>query len=59
MTRNGMRVLDSDIHVFEPPDLWQRYIAPEFRDRAPVGVGVQQIALDGCDLIGVALQSFS
>ena len=37
MAKNGFRVLDSDMHIMEPPDLWQRYIAPEFRDIAPVG----------------------
>src|SRR5215475_7084973 len=26
------------MHVFEPPDLWQRYIAEEFRHAAPVGM---------------------
>ena len=30
-------VLDSDMHLVEPPDLWQRYMEPEYRDRAPVG----------------------
>lgn len=29
---------DSDMHVLEPPDLWQRYIAPEFKHAAPVGM---------------------
>ena len=29
---------DSDMHVLEPPDLWQRYIAPEFAHAAPVGM---------------------
>ena len=37
MAKNGFRVLDSDMHIMEPPDLWPRYIDPEFRDRAPVG----------------------
>jgi uncharacterized protein len=37
MAKNGFRILDSDMHVMEPADLWQRYIAPEYRDRAPVG----------------------
>jgi len=32
------KVLDSDIHIIEPPDLWQRYIDAEFRDRAPSGL---------------------
>src|SRR5499426_1070217 len=29
---------DSDLHVLEPPDLWQRYIDPAFRHAAPVGL---------------------
>jgi predicted TIM-barrel fold metal-dependent hydrolase len=31
-------IADSDLHVMEPPDLWQRYIAPEYRHAAPVGL---------------------
>ena len=26
--------VDGDAHVLEPPDLWQRYLEPSFRDRA-------------------------
>ena len=26
-------IADSDLHVMEPPDLWQRYIAPEYAAR--------------------------
>src|SRR4051812_45876292 len=37
MAKNGFRVFDSDMHIMEPPDLWERYIAPEFRDIAPRG----------------------
>lgn len=39
MAKAGFKVLDSDMHVMEPPDLWQRYIDPAFRDRAPVFKG--------------------
>ena len=35
MAKNGFRVMDSDIHVNEPPDLWERYMEPAFKDRAP------------------------
>jgi len=35
MAKNGFQLIDAEMHVMEPPDLWQRYIAPEFRDRAP------------------------
>ena len=33
--KDGYRVVDADAHVIEPGDLWERYIAPEYRDRAP------------------------
>ncbi len=26
-------IVDADGHILEPPDLWERYIDPEFRDR--------------------------
>lgn len=38
MTPDGLRVLDSDMHVLEPADLWQRYIDPAFKHAAPVGL---------------------
>ena len=38
MVNDTFKVLDSDIHIIEPPDLWTRYIDPAFRDRAPVGL---------------------
>ena len=28
MAHRTFKVLDSDIHIIEPPDLWQRYIDP-------------------------------
>jgi len=31
----GFRVLDSDLHVIEPSDLYDRYLDPKFRDRTP------------------------
>ncbi len=31
-------IADSDLHVMEPPDLWQRYIAPEYQHAAPIGL---------------------
>ena len=38
MVRDGFRVFDSDMHVVEPADLWERYIDPAFKDRAPKGL---------------------
>ncbi len=37
MARDGFKVFDSDMHVLEPVDLWERYIDRRFRDRAPRG----------------------
>ncbi len=28
-------VIDADGHILEPPDLWERYIEPEYRDNCP------------------------
>ena len=38
MAKAGFKVFDSDMHVMEPPDLWQRYIEPEFKEFAPIGL---------------------
>jgi predicted TIM-barrel fold metal-dependent hydrolase len=35
MAKNGYRLIDAEMHVMEPVDLWQRYIDPEFKARAP------------------------
>lgn len=37
MANNGFKVLDSDMHILEPPDLWQKYIDAKFKDYAPRG----------------------
>jgi predicted TIM-barrel fold metal-dependent hydrolase len=51
MAYQSFKVLDSDIHIIEPPDLWQRYIDLEFRDRAPYSLtedmGDLRLAHDG------------
>lgn len=31
MSKNGFRIMDSDLHVFEPPDMYLNYLEPEFR----------------------------
>ena len=38
MAKDGFKVFDSDMHVVEPADLWDRYIDPAYRDRAPKGL---------------------
>src|SRR5689334_23624225 len=58
--KDGYRVFDSDMHVLEPADLWERYIDPAFRHRAPRGttrtpmdVGV---TVDGRDAFTLSAQ---
>ena len=31
---NDELVIDCDGHILEPPDLWERYLEPNYRDRA-------------------------
>lgn len=44
MAHNGFKVIDSDMHVLEPGDLWEQYIDAAYRDRAPRGLA--RAALD-------------
>ncbi len=37
--KQDLRVMDSDIHVFEPLGFWAEYLEPRFRDRAPKAAG--------------------
>jgi hypothetical protein len=49
--KNGFKVMDSDMHIIEPPDLWLRYIDSEFKDQAPRGLtdAVADLAMVGPD----------
>jgi predicted TIM-barrel fold metal-dependent hydrolase len=38
MSINGWLVADSDMHIMEPPDLWQRYSDPDWAHLLPVGM---------------------
>ena len=33
MAKNGFKVLDSDIHIMEPADLWENYLDPPYKGR--------------------------
>src|SRR3989475_5931007 len=35
MARNGLKILDSDMHVFEPHDLYVKYMNTKWGDRVP------------------------
>ena len=37
--KDGLRFVDSDMHVMEPPDLFERYLDPGFRDRVTLKIG--------------------
>lgn len=43
---HGFKVLDSDMHIMEPPDLWERYIDAEFKHLAPRGTTKSATDLD-------------
>src|SRR5438552_14246716 len=38
MAKNGFRILDSDLHLEEPADLYQRYVDAPFKHLAPIGI---------------------
>jgi len=35
VAKNGFNMIDAELHVMEPVDLWERYIDAEFKSRAP------------------------
>ena len=35
MAKNGFQLIDAEMHVMEPLDLWERHIDAEFAGRAP------------------------
>jgi uncharacterized protein len=38
MARSDFKVLDSDMHLMEPVDLWERYTDSRFKSEAPIGL---------------------
>src|SRR5208283_3349756 len=49
-------VIDCDSHVMEPPDLWEKYLEPKFRDRAirivkDPGDGLEVLMIDNQPLL--------
>jgi predicted TIM-barrel fold metal-dependent hydrolase len=49
--KDGLRFVDSDMHVMEPPDLFERYLDPRFRDRVVLPVGADGRARRGAIMI--------
>ena len=38
MAKSGFKIIDSDMHIMEPANLWERYIDMKYRSRAPRGI---------------------
>jgi predicted TIM-barrel fold metal-dependent hydrolase len=45
--KDNLRFVDSDMHVMEPPDLFERYLDARFRDRVSVPIGADGKAKRG------------
>jgi predicted TIM-barrel fold metal-dependent hydrolase len=43
MTRDNFKILDSDMHLMEPVDLWQRYIDSKYKAEAPRGLTSENV----------------
>jgi predicted TIM-barrel fold metal-dependent hydrolase len=65
--KDGLRFVDSDMHIMEPPDLFERYLDPKFKDRVSVPVGAEgrparsafgTILLDGLPTTDTDLQQY-
>ena len=58
MAKGGFKVMDSDIHVDEPHDLWDRYLEPRFRDRAPRFAAIDGSHTNGWQFEGKVFPAF-
>ena len=43
MAKQGFKILDCDMHVMEPPDLWERYIDAKYKSKAPRGITSENV----------------
>ena len=43
MAKDGLKILDSDMHLMEPVDLWERYIDAPFKSAAPRGLTSENV----------------
>jgi predicted TIM-barrel fold metal-dependent hydrolase len=58
MARGQFRVMDSDIHVVEPHDLWLRHMEPRFKDRAPRFEAIDGSTIEGWQFDGKVFPAF-
>lgn len=52
MARDGYAVLDSDLHVFEPREVYEQYLDETYRDRAPRYMGAARTTGNSWWLVG-------
>jgi hypothetical protein len=45
MSREGFLIMDSDLHLMEPEDLWARYLDEPYRANPPKFFGAQKQSL--------------
>lgn len=60
--RDERRILDADTHQMEPPGMWEQYIEPRFKERAPRLAqvdGRQAMAVEGESLTAEGKYPFS
>jgi predicted TIM-barrel fold metal-dependent hydrolase len=58
MAKGGFKVMDSDIHVDEPHDLWDRYLEPRFKGRAPRFAAIDGSHTNGWQFEGKVFPAF-
>jgi len=58
MAKGGFKVMDSDIHVVEPRDLWLRHMEPRFKDRAPRFAPIEDSNMEGWQFEGRVFPAF-
>jgi predicted TIM-barrel fold metal-dependent hydrolase len=51
--KNGYRVFDSDMHIMEPPDLWERRMPAQYRSAAPRGLTSEKVIDLRMEMAGV------
>jgi len=60
--KDDLRFVDSDMHIMEPPDLFERYLDPRFRHRVRLPIGADgrarrgTLVVDGLPTLGRRLQ---
>jgi predicted TIM-barrel fold metal-dependent hydrolase len=58
MAKAGFRIMDSDIHVLEPHDLWVRYMEPSLHEQAPRFAPIEGSAYEGWQFDGKVFPAF-